>query len=555
MISTRKWIKPILMATAMTGCVSIASAQYEKPLYNDALYLGNIYSTSSNPASISFAPLDMYTDINVSYGLTRGDYHDVDRSSKINGLGIEIKGLKKFKRAACFGSITYNNDTEYERCWNSSLFPSFDNPYILGDSIISDFRSEIFTLQGIASYHPAEDWTLGVDLNYKVGSSSDQTDPRSESTGMRFNATPGVTWHCADRWRVGLSANIGFYKEKTTHTVINTQRTYSIFVFSGLGFHDGITTNSTLGSGYKRDYSGMNYGGAIQLAYEGDRISNFLEIGADIRYEDARDGGKTIEYKGGDYDRTSFGLKERFSIAGDRLMHNITLAASMRKVEGMSYTQELRNNPNKNNEKYYVVLDSAVTYTEDAFEASIEYRMNVMRNETPWLTWYVSADMRQSKANRYFYADYEQNYTRLTAKAGVNKNFFIKESLLSLAVDGEYALPLSNDDYTIYDRSTVKTDNATGFIVFNKKDVMPERYIYPRYEYRSSAYAAVGVKLSTDIPISTRNSRVWLGASAQVRAAFYLGDAEYYNLLHEEIPNLLDDTKRINARFGIHLKF
>ncbi|MCD7711075.1 MAG: hypothetical protein LUI04_06990, partial [Porphyromonadaceae bacterium] len=510
-----------------------------------------IYYTSTNPTAISFAPIETYTDIGVFYGAERGDYHDVDEASKINHFGVEIKGLKKFKRSACFGNIGYYNTSEYDRCWNSALFISPDNPYILADSIKSDFHKEIFFLQGTASYTIAPDWIVGLDLKYLVGSTSDQTDPRSETVGMRFSATPGVTWQLAPLWSIGLAGNIELFKEKIGYTIVNTQRGYTILQFNGMGLYEGISTNSTLGTSYTRNYNGLNYGGYLQLTYSGDLIANLLELSVDVRDEKARDGGKTIAYKGGDYNRTAFGLEDRLSIKGEGINHNITLAAKYKKVKGMWYTQERRIDTQKNNQEYYFVTDSSVTHTEKGWEASLGYRIDLLSSNLPSLSFYVKGDLQSSKIEHTYYDTYYMNYTRLILSAGVDKHFQIQKSLFNLSVNGEYALPILNDDYKVYDASTTKI-TSDGLLVYTKYDNIPELYTYPKYEYHSSAYAAVGLKVSTQIPLT---QRLWLGMSAQARMAFYLGDSVYRDLLGAELDNPLDGSHHFTTRLAISLLF
>ena len=203
-----------------------AQHKAQLPVYQEIERSGNLYSRSHNPSALWFSPVGNLLDFHADYDIRRGDLHDVDESSKINAFGVGISGQQRFNKVICSGSIAYNDGKEYARRWNSTLQIADDNPFILGDSIPSDFNTQRFNLSGTVAYKPLERLILALKLDYNTGSSANQTDPRPKTDGMHFVITPGVQYLMGGGFSLGLSGGFDLMSESISHEVIDPRESY-----------------------------------------------------------------------------------------------------------------------------------------------------------------------------------------------------------------------------------------------------------------------------------------------------------------------------------------
>ena len=83
------------------------------PVYREMEQSGNLYAGSHNPTSLWFSPLDNVLEFHADYKLERGDWHDLDESSKTGHFGVGISGQRRFSKVVCSGSIVYDDGKEY----------------------------------------------------------------------------------------------------------------------------------------------------------------------------------------------------------------------------------------------------------------------------------------------------------------------------------------------------------------------------------------------------------------------------------------------------------
>ena len=334
-----------------------AQQKAQLPVYQEIERSGNLYSRSHNPSALWFSPVGNLLDFHADYDIRRGDLHDVDESSKINAFGVGISGQQRFNKVICSGSIAYNDGKEYARRWNSTLQIADDNPFILGDSIPSDFNTQRFNLSGTVAYKPLERLILALKLDYNTGSSANQTDPRPKTDGMHFVITPGVQYLMGGGFSLGLSGGFDLMSESISHEVIDPRESYVYFRFNGLGDYSTISTGTSLS--YPRNYTGTEYTGALQFAWDGGRgFANLLEATYASSTQEARDGGAAFTFLGGDYSRTSFGVSDRLRFGNSRRTHNVIVGWDHKRVEGIWYEQTAYVDPDKNNQLSYKVQAS-----------------------------------------------------------------------------------------------------------------------------------------------------------------------------------------------------
>lgn len=515
------------VALSLSSVVSFGQMKAELPLFSELNYIGNTGWRSLNPTTLSDNPVGNMTRIDVGYSLGRGDFHDVDESSKTRALGASVTGYHRFGKVDCFGLLSYRNGKQNDRRWNSTMYISDANPFILADSICSDFNIEEFDLRAGVSYTPIRQLSIGLNVRYLTGSSANQTDPRPKNDAMHFVMNPGIAWRIAGRFMLGLSADIDILRESITHSIINTQESYVYFRFKGMG--DCATMSTGVSGAYPRDYKGETYKGAFQFAARNSSgsVSNFLELYYLSGDEDARDGGSAFTFLGGDYSRSGYGLSERFSLRGAHLVHNVTLTASYERGNGTWYDQQAKRDPNNNNSLYYEVLNESLLNRTTDIDASIGYRMDVMKNDKPTLSWFLSGRYISSETLHYEGDGYMQKYTKAVARLGATEHIDLRKCLLSVSLAGEYAMPLS-----------------TSMTAMPK---LLNQYTAPTFEYRTASYGAGMLNVSAQFPVNFSGFATWIGVYADARMRYYTGDSKF--------SSILEKTKFAEITAGVNLLF
>lgn len=490
----------------------------------------NVASESNLPTYIYLNPLSDRFAIDLSYRFARGDFHAADASSKVNGLPISIGGSHRFKNVECYGNLEYLNSKEFSRRWNSTMMTSEQNPFVLCDSVPSDFTSDRFRVNGGVSYNPWKGLVLAADLDYTVGSSATQNDPRPKTDAMHFTATPAIAYKIGAFHTVGISEAFNLYKETISHTVINTQESQNYFLMRGSGIYFMRSTGSSMS--YPREYSGMSYKTALQYVFDNRAagLGAFVNIYYTINKETARDGGTKFTFLGGDMRESRIGGNARFDVRSSRFAHSITLGGENITAKGTWYDQKEFLDPDRNNELNYKVLASSIVNTQKITSASLHYTMSVLKGLAPTWQWSIGATFRTKSELQHEDDGYLQKSNRLKADLSVVKYLNMRHCLLLVGIDGGYTARLGS--------SSVDDIKTT---------VLSDLYTLPAMEYASASYASAGITVDASFPVTISKSSCFIGAYVKFGSHIYTGDSKY--------SNIYKDTYQIAGQAGLNFKF
>ena len=490
----------------------------KKMVYQDYLYLHNIYRGSQNPTAISREALRDVFEVNASYRFANGDYHAMDAPDIQKTFDFSLYGIKKIKKVAFEGEIAYSNISERDKRWNSTLFIAPDNPFIIADSIYSNFSTEKFHLNGGFSYEATSKLHVGLRADYQVGSTANQTDPRPKIDGMRFYLNPGVDYQIG-QFNVGLSGRAEWLSESSEYTVVRTtEGTYYAFLFHGLA--DPMMKTIV---GYQRKYSGNSVGGNLQLAWKNGNLQNLLEATYQKSTEEAEDGGSAEKFKGGKYKATQYGFTDRFMIDGDRWIHNLNLRVFFHQVDGTYYQQEQHSTSDGN--VIWDVISSSVCHKNTHNDMSLEYRLDkISSSRVPHFTVGIKGGMLSQKVNHYPEL-YLQKYTMAYGDIYARKMFSLKKYSLILHGNAAYAQRLSDEDVT-------------------EGTALEEKYNTPQFEYISGNHFTASLKVELLHPLTVKNFSSSIGGFAEFTYSSYMGDYHFYK-----------ETSRQSVRAGVRLVF
>lgn len=476
--------------------------------YKDCMYLSNIAYGNINPTFIKDLPIDAFATLEVSYDAGKGKFHQIDKSGKIRDLLVSVYGVRKLQDVSFEGGMSYQNKTEKSRRWNAALYQSEQNPFILADSLQSDYSTEEFTLDGRFSWEPIELIRFGVNADYVVGTTSDEQDPRLETKGMLFTINPGIDFKVSKYVKIGATGGVRLLSENSKYSTVETGNTSAFFIMSGMG-----TCMNQAGTSYQREVKGTAYFADVQIFWQRPNYGNLLNIGFEKNAEKATDGGNSYQFLGGDYKNTTISASERFSFTKGKYVHNFSLSVAMESIEGVWYNQKSVTDPNTGSSEWKV-MSTEVKHKESRMTGRFAYRFDVLaKSGQPSWTLEVDADFINSDTKNYPNV-YYQKYTNIKAGAFLKKSFKIRKSILSLAAGGDYKMNLSNSiDMLPIER-------------------LRDRYTYPMFDYTTADYYDVYGKLETKIPLIGRKFTSYIGLFAQASTQRYVGDLNSFKSTH-----------------------
>lgn len=505
----------------------------EEHLFHKELnFLGNLYQGTANPVRLSYNRVNTLTEASVDWNYRHGDFHKVDEAMRHSDFKVDISGLQHFGKLDLSGTIRYTNSTDYDHRWNSTLFLTPTNPFVLADSIPSDVSTEQFLLKAGSAYQFSSRIRGGLELEYLTGSAADQTDPRPKTNSMRFGVRPGVEFRPSAWHAFGLSGKVEIYGSDITHTVINNNINNVYFIMKGMGDHV-IQTTSDMGS-YPRDYKGTSYDVSVQWmmglkASPAGRWCNLLQLTAGSNSEKATDGGSAYTFKGGDYSQHTYSVYDRFRWnASSRMQHNLSLRATYSTDEGSWYDQKKMTDTEHGNLTYYQILNKSKVRSSSYLQASAEYRVDWLDPSLlPCATVRAFASMDNADMKQYESASFHQTYTIGTFGAEGIKHWHIKKAQLKTGLTACYTAQLGDPKF-----ATVKQP-------------LTAPYTAPVFEWASASRYGFGIHAEGNFPVHIYNYSTWVGISAQVNQTYYNGKSDF--------TTLYDGTSRTTACVGIHI--
>lgn len=477
--------------------------------YKTLNFLSNIYSESHNPAALSLNKVRTLADVTLNGHLERGGFHAIDASSKHNDFSLDIAGLKQIGNFSLSGNIKYINSKDYRKKWNSSYMLTPENPFSIGDSVKSDVTTEEFQLHVGSAYKFSNSFVAGLKLKYTTGSLSDQIDPRPKTNAMHFFINPGAWYKLSDAHSVGLSMDFDIYRSDLSYTIVNNMSNYVYFLMKGMGDNKTFSTGDA--PGYLRDYNGFKYGVNAQWNFNPGAVSNLLELGFNTNSENAKDGGSSYKYKGGDYSAKKFSLYDRLAFGSDALRHNFMLTAYYSPTEGQWYDQLRRVDTEHANRVYYEVMSKDKVHKANYTGGALEYRIDGLSDDRP--DWSARAKVAIDNADikHYDLAVSHQKYTMATANIEGTKFWSLRRLRLETTVGGFLRTTLGDPTF-----DTVR-------------DMLETQYTAPTFEYSTTKSAGFNARAALNIPVRLYKTPTWITVYAQTLCRFYSGDNKYSN--------------------------
>lgn len=506
---------------AVPGFAQMWSENYQNEPFNIRYF-------SQNPTRLSYNTLKDFAVAKADYTFKGGHFHDVDQSGDVKDLNVYIGGLRQVGKLSLAGHIQYDNIKEDDHRWNSTLWMDPDNPFLLGDSVSSDVTTEAFRLHAAAAYQFAPRWRGGLEMSLHLGTLSDSDDPRPKTHTSDIPITAGGEYQLSKHWTLGLTAGLTLYHSTINYTVVNPLRNYRFFIFNGMGDYYKMGGES----GYNRNYKGTTWRGGLQLTWQGDDIANHAEFLFASGNRDAKDGGSSYTFRGGDYTRMDFAFQDRLQIHRERLWHNFQFQGGYSYGKGNWYDQRRAVDTEHANRVYYQILSKYKIQDFSRVGAALSYRLDKMKADSV-RSFFVEGKADFNYLTRKHYIDDEQpkqDLSTLDISAVFGKQLKIKKVDLLGRFGVSYRLPLT-------------TTFASGSSYNDNTDIT---YIYAARQFEYATASRLGFNFLVDANMPVGNN---LKAGA-----FVGGDFSFYTD-GEDTWQGYKSTSYSQVKVGLYLRF
>ncbi len=482
----------LLLASLLTSLSSLkaqnASEQWQSVYYSDANSIYNPVSNISSPLKLLYNSEKSYSAALAGYSHIEGDFKPIDQGDKLDILNIGIDGLTCLDGFHLDGKLNYKNTHEYNQQWNTSLYASPNNPFILGSDCAGDRIIEEFDIAAGAAYQ-LNRVGLGLRLEYETGSLFSHSDPRTENYAMRFRAIPAVSYAICDGFTLGASAKVDIYNSQASHTIVNNLEKYKYYLYMGSGLYTLRTTADDWG--YAREYNGNNYQASLQfiLGSEGG-FQNTTEISMEKITEISKDGSGSLIYRSGDYFATELSLSNRTSFArSGNTVSNIDLNFSLTSDEGYWYKQKKVVDTAHGNLTSYEVQMHYMLNSADIMSGGAAYQLALLKGDMPTYLFEVGAQYYDRSSYQNDGKEYIEDYSSYTINLDAKRYLNLGKVSCDISLNGAIKQNLGEPLYS----------GASSDIT--------ALYTNPRFAYIFSNIAQYGAAINASLAVG-RTSRV-----------------------------------------------
>ena len=524
-----------ITAGTFVGLLSVGAFGQEIADAKQRLFFQSINKTSNIASGFDSPVVSAYNTIKTvgtaqaGYMHQSGDFTAIDAAKSANQYTVQLEGLKHFSEFNLEGGIIYDNIAEKKQAWNSGLYLSPNNPFILANDQAGDRSIEQFKLYAGFSTQ-VKKWTLGLRADYLTGALSDEFDPRAKTHAMRFAMQAGTLYQITSQLSVGLSAKAGWYNSQTSHTTVNNLAPDGVFyLLKGLGNWDKRTASDH--ENYPREYTGNMYGAAIQFLC-GNAASlraNALQIDYTTNKEISLDGSRNLIYRSGDYFSDRMGVSNTFYWGRhSRWRHQVAVKGVFETGAGYWYDQKKEVDTAHGNINYYKILSKYKINSAHNVHAVLAYDLTIMQQAIPAYQFSVRSHYTRHHVTQNDGEIYEEMFDHVCLELQVRKNFLFAHFQIAPVVMARFV------------------QNVGDPLLQAKHTEISETYTSPRFGYLSAERYAIEAGIDMTIPVVGKKQTYFTGLR------FYY---DYEQMFGENSCQDLGMPSRSQYNLNIYLNF
>ena len=476
----------VLLLFQISLIASAADPDIEKPsnlLTFRQIEAGSPWLQSGNAAGLAQMQQLFPAELKLGFNLSDGDFHSVFQGKSDQSFDFSSQSFRKINKTYLYGSFNYSKSVEKSLNFSNTNGPAMNYPYLLTDTIGNDtYDREFFKLSGIVSSPVNSRLNWGLSFDYKVGTASQNRDPRPENKVLQTNISPGLLFK-ASRFKLGANLAYGYYNEDIDISVVEENVQHAMFQLHGPGVF-----NYHVSSSFYRLYQQHQFGGGIQFEWMSGDVSNLLH--SDYNYsvqtiDDGRRGGIALwaaTRNDARLDGIDWNLTDVFSIDKGGKVHQLKAMLHVVNKLGTEFIQRLEKVGTTDLE-HWITYGEEQKYYSLRTNAELKYQL-LVKDEDNLMKSLFNAGLKYSAFDeKYYLSNNDQRYSNLRFAASYLKLFTFPRASVSTEMKFSYQFNLDGKQNLV----------ETNFLV--------EKMYGPEFNYLTEGFLSPGVSLAYQVPL------------------------------------------------------
>lgn len=376
---------------------------------------------SSNAAGAVFEDSRNYSDLQIGYNVTDGNFHRPQQGNKNKTLNVDTEGFLKLKGAYVWGSFAFKQENTHDAGYNASITDPFRGmPYYVADSLLSNWRNQYYDMKfRVATPLYWGKVAFGIEGTYQASLAAKQRDPRVDTRFYTLQLVPGVTYQITPQHRVGANVTYASIKEDSQMENINASLSQTYYELYGLG-----VAVKGIGSGRTTNYHGNRVGAGVQYNYRSSDVDLLFEGNYAKKVENV-----DVSYSTPKRDAAVNDQRWRAALSmyktGNEHSHFAKVAYLYQDIKGIQY---LNQRDNSLAQQGWLELYHSIRSTYDTQQASADY--SFIRNRGDEYDWKIDVAARYTKQTDKYILPYSEKVSEnLFIEVAGKKNFVVGKTL------------------------------------------------------------------------------------------------------------------------------
>lgn len=259
-------MKPIwtLIILSLLGgfCTAQGQSVFERKMAHSGAVENEVFAlVYDNPAMKYLQHTTTLTELHLG-----GEYQKEDLPTVVqegDGLRFGTVNVSSYihkKNNSLWGQAYYKNGEKLGRCWNETSDYRLLYPYVMGDTLGGDLKSEQYFFKGGYARCVGK-YLIGLEGSYRATIEYRNADPRPKNLTGDLEARLGVGRYAGENYLLGASLYARKYKQTNDLVFYDELGVPNIYHFTGLGT-DYFRFRGAKGESF---YKGHAFGGSLDL--------------------------------------------------------------------------------------------------------------------------------------------------------------------------------------------------------------------------------------------------------------------------------------------------
>lgn len=476
----------VLLLFQISLIASAADPDIEKPsnlLTFKQIEAGSPWLQSGNAAGLAQMLQLFPTELKLGFNLNDGDFHSVFKGKSDQSFDFSSQSFRKINKTYLYGSFNYSKSVEKELNYSNTNDPAMNYPYLLTDTIGNDtYDREFFKLAAIISSPVNSHLDWGLSFDYKVGTASQNRDPRPENKVLQTNISPGLLFK-ASHFKLGANLTYGYYNEDIDISVVEENVQHAMFQLHGPGVF-----NYHVSSSFYRLYQQHQFGGGMQAEWMSGNISNLLHSDYSYSLQTIDDGrkGSTATWAAtrndARLDGIDWNLTDVISFDKGAKVHQLKAMLHIGNKLGTEFIQRLEKVGAADLE-HWITYGEEQKYYSMRTNAELNYQL-LEKDEDDLMKSLFNTGLKYSVFDeKYYLPNNDQRYSNLKLAASYLKLFTFPRASVSTEMKFSYQFNLDGNQNLV----------ETNFLV--------KKMYGPEFNYLTEGFLSPGVSLAYQVPL------------------------------------------------------